>query len=75
MGLGFFLAILEARTEREIEERDLNDDRYQTAEGEENVEATTTDDDLEQSEAIVEVIETSDVSFLSSSFLPATQSF
>ena len=57
----WLLAFLEARTEREIAERDLNNDGYQTVEGEENVESTSADD-LEHSEAVVEVIETSNVS-------------
>lgn len=67
----YFLAILEERTEREIAERDLNDDRYQTAEGEENVEATGAND-LEQSDGLVEVIETSNVTQRSSFFLSST---
>lgn len=62
---------MEERTEREIAERDLNDDRYQTAEGEENVEATGADD-LEQSDGLVEVIETSNVTLRSSFFLSST---
>lgn len=62
---------MEERTEREIAERDLNDDRYQTAEGEENVEATGAND-LEQSDGLVEVIETSNVTLRSSFFLSST---
>ncbi len=72
-----FLALLEARTEREIAGRDIyiwrwlrrkwvcldreNDEyRYQTIDGEENVESN----EFEQSGAAIEVIETSNVSWM-----------
>ncbi|CAF4441057.1 unnamed protein product, partial [Adineta steineri] len=54
---------LEAKAEREIAERRDNEFRYQTAEGEENVESEATGNDLENS-ADVEVIETSNVSLI-----------
>jgi hypothetical protein len=69
-----FLALLEARAEREIAgrknmriieekifclERENNEYRYQTAEGEENVDST---DENENSGGAIEVIETSNVS-------------
>lgn len=72
-----FLALLEERAEHEIAgkriyvnhrkrkcfdlEREANEYRYQTAEGEENVESTN-EDEVEHSGALIEVIETSNVS-------------
>jgi hypothetical protein len=52
---------LEARTEREIVEREKDEGRYQTFEGEENVESTS-GNEAEHSGAAIEVIETSNVS-------------
>ena len=66
-----FVALLEARTEQEIADREKDEHLYQTAEGEENVEATN-NDEVEHSGALIEVIGTANVSSISTSFSIST---
>ena len=60
---------MEARAEREIADRERDEFRYQTAEGEENVDSSTGENELEQSGAAIEVIETSNTGFVTVSDL------
>ncbi|UJR08524.1 hypothetical protein I4U23_012787 [Adineta vaga] len=62
------LPLLEERTEREITERKNNEQRYQTFQGEENVESTSSNE-CEHSGGPIEVIETSNVGYVTVSDL------